>query len=96
MPTLRIAEEEIDRRGEELYRERVRKLVETPENLGRQVVIDVETGDYEVDADGIATMGFTATSHKRNAGRDREQPRSTCKSSRHRENLSAGTVGVPF
>lgn len=54
MPELRIPETEIDRRGEELYQERIRALVETPENLGREIVIDVETGDYEIDADGLS------------------------------------------
>jgi hypothetical protein len=51
---LRISEEEIDRRGEALYQNHVRPLVETPENIGREIVIDVETGDYEIDADGMA------------------------------------------
>lgn len=54
MPGLRIPEAEIDRRGEALYQKRLRSQVETPENLGRQIVIDVETGDYEIDADGLA------------------------------------------
>jgi hypothetical protein len=54
MSALRIPEEEIDRRGEELYETRLRSLVETPENIGREIVIDVETGDYEIDADGMA------------------------------------------
>lgn len=54
MPELRIPEEEIDRLGEELYEARLRSIVETPENLGREIVIDVETGDYEIDTDGLA------------------------------------------
>ena len=54
MPALRIPEDEIDRRGEELYEKTIRAKVETPENIGREIVIDVETGDYEIDADGLA------------------------------------------
>jgi hypothetical protein len=46
VPILRIPEAEIDRRGEELYQERLHSTVETPENLGREIVI--ETGDYEI------------------------------------------------
>jgi hypothetical protein len=46
--------EEIQRRGQELYDERIRAIVETPENIGKLVAIDVETGDYEVADDGIA------------------------------------------
>lgn len=54
MSTPVIPVEEIDRRGEELYEKRLRRLVETPENIGREIVIDVETGDYEIDTDGMA------------------------------------------
>jgi hypothetical protein len=50
----RMPVEEIDRRGAELYEGQIRRLVETPENIGRQIVIDVETGEYEIDGDGLA------------------------------------------
>ncbi len=50
----RLSDEEIDRRGEALYDQRIRSLVETPTNLGKQIVIDVETGEYEIDRDGLA------------------------------------------
>lgn len=53
MPHRRITDEEIDRRGQELYEQKIRPLVESPENLGKQIVIDVETGEYEVDNDGL-------------------------------------------
>jgi hypothetical protein len=53
MPELRIPPEEISRRGNEIYETRLRAM-DTPEDLGRQIVIDVETGDYEIDADGLA------------------------------------------
>jgi len=53
MPHPRIPDEEIDRRGQELYDECIHSLVATPENVGKQIVIDVETGDYEVDEDGL-------------------------------------------
>ena len=54
MANQRIPEEEIDRRGQELYEGNIRPRVETTENIGRQIVIDVETGDYEIDEDGLA------------------------------------------
>jgi hypothetical protein len=54
MPHSRITSEEIQRRGETLYNERLRKVVETEENIGRLVAIDVETGDYEVGEDLLA------------------------------------------
>jgi hypothetical protein len=54
MSSVRLPDEEIDRRGQELYEQRIRALVDTPENLGKEVVIDVETGDYEIDPSGLA------------------------------------------
>ena len=50
----RFTDEEIDRRGESLYNQRIRSQVDTPANRGKQIVIDVETGDYEIDEDGLA------------------------------------------
>src|SRR5438046_5700544 len=47
MPHPRISSEEIDRRGQELYERQIRDHVETQENLGKQIVIDIETGEYE-------------------------------------------------
>jgi hypothetical protein len=46
---------EITRRGNELYEQRLRNLVETQENLGKIVSIYIETGDYEIGADLIST-----------------------------------------
>ena len=46
---------EVALRGEAIYRERIQQLVE-PAKKGDFVVIDVETGDYEIDAgDAAAT-----------------------------------------
>ena len=46
---------EITRRSKELYEQRIRTLVETQENVGKIVSIDIETGDYEVGDDLIST-----------------------------------------
>ena len=54
MPSKRLTDEEIDQRGTDLYDRRIRPLVEKPEHIGKQVVIDVRSGDYEVDEDGLA------------------------------------------
>lgn len=35
-------------RAEQWYEERIRSVVETDENLGKVIAIDVETGDYEI------------------------------------------------
>lgn len=50
----RISSEEAGQLGYELYDQQIRKQVETEQNMGKIVVIDVETGDYEVDTDAIA------------------------------------------
>jgi hypothetical protein len=50
-----MSSDEIHRRGQALYDERIRAIVETPENIGKVVAIDVETGNYEIADDGLAT-----------------------------------------
>lgn len=46
---------EITRRGKDLYENRIRSLVETPENIGRIVSIDIDTGAYAVGDDLVST-----------------------------------------
>jgi hypothetical protein len=45
--------EEIARRGQELYEQNIRRRVE-PEQIGRFLVVDVESGDYEVAEDDLS------------------------------------------
>lgn len=47
------SDEEIGRRGREIYEKSVRDKVETEENIGKIVCIDVETGEFEMDSSGI-------------------------------------------
>jgi hypothetical protein len=49
----RFSSEEIVRRGEETYAQRLRDKVETEDNIGKIIVIDIETGDYEIDDDAL-------------------------------------------
>ena len=49
MEVTRLSREEVGRRGEALYEQRIRTVIETTENIGKMVIIDVETGVYEVD-----------------------------------------------
>ena len=51
MAHTRYSKEEIARRGKQLYDEQIRALVETDENIGKIVSIDIETGAYHVDRD---------------------------------------------
>lgn len=55
MPYSTLSSEEIARRGKELYERSIRAKVETEENIGKIVSINVETGDYEVGDDLIET-----------------------------------------
>lgn len=43
--------DEVAKQGQKLYDEKIRALVETEENIGKLVSIDIETGDFEVGED---------------------------------------------
>jgi hypothetical protein len=47
----RFSPEEVARRGKELYAKIIRAQVETAENIGKVVSIDIETGEYVVGED---------------------------------------------
>lgn len=51
-PTL--SREEIARRGKEIYQQRIRIHVETTENIGKIIAIDLNTDEYEIDQDLLA------------------------------------------
>lgn len=51
MSDLKLSDEEIVRRGQEWYENCIRPHVETAENIGKLISIDVETGEYEIGDD---------------------------------------------
>ena len=53
MAETKLSRNEVGIRGEALYTQHIRAKVETPENIGKMVVIDVETGEYGVDLLGL-------------------------------------------
>ena len=53
MPSTLESRAEIGQRGQEIYNHQLRPLVETQENIGKLIVIDVETGDYEIATEGL-------------------------------------------
>ena len=63
MPHPRFSNEEIVRRGEEIYARQLRKLLETEENIGKILVIDIETGDYEIDSDPLVASHRALARH---------------------------------
>ena len=49
-----LSKEELARRGKALYEPSIREKVETDENIGKMIIINVETGEYIVgDETGI-------------------------------------------
>jgi hypothetical protein len=53
MPYPQYTAEEVAARGEAIYEQQLRANVEA-EHKGKFVVIDIETGEYELDADDLA------------------------------------------
>jgi len=51
MPYPKLSDEEIIRRGKELYQKHIRPQVETAENIGKSISINVETSEYEIGDD---------------------------------------------
>ena len=45
--------DEVCDRGEKIYEERIKSLVE-PQQIGKFIVIDIESGDYEIDEEMLA------------------------------------------
>jgi hypothetical protein len=53
MPYSHYTAEAVAARGEAIYEQQIRAEVEA-EHKGQFVVIDIETGEYEIDADDLA------------------------------------------
>ena len=66
MPHPRLSGEEIDRLGRSWYDNKLRPLVETENNVGKIISIDVETGDYAI-ADDLIAAGDRVLSRHPNA-----------------------------
>jgi hypothetical protein len=52
MPYPQYSPQEVEAKGEELYERTIRRLVEQG-NRGKFLVIDIESGEYEIDADDL-------------------------------------------
>lgn len=55
MPHPRYSGNEISLRGKEIYEKQLRAKIETEENIGKLISIDIETGDYEIGNNPITT-----------------------------------------
>ena len=49
----RYSADEIVKRGKEIYENQLREKL-APQNVGKFLVIDIETGEYEIDEDDLA------------------------------------------
>jgi len=62
MSAVRSSAREIAERGRAIYETRIRQLVER-EHVGKYLVIDVDSGDYEIDANHLAASNRAAARH---------------------------------
>ncbi len=62
MPHPRFTNEEIARRGEDIYASRLRDHLEK-EHKGQVVIIDVESGEYEIGYDSLAANKRALAKH---------------------------------
>ena len=58
-----LSSEEIARRGKEVYERSIRSQVETEENIGKIISINVETGDYEIGDNPVVTSRRLQAKH---------------------------------
>ena len=54
---------EIGRRGIKLYEEKLRSIVETPENIGKIISIDIDSEDYAIADDPITAADMVYARH---------------------------------
>jgi hypothetical protein len=62
MPHSQLTSEEVARRAKELYEEEIRAQVE-PGNSGKYLVIDINTGEYEMGDDYMILVGRLNARH---------------------------------
>ncbi len=60
-----MTSEEVARLGMEKYEAGIQDIVETEENIGKMIIIDVETGEYVLDARGLES---SRTSYAKSPG----------------------------
>lgn len=53
MQAILLSREEVAKRARQWYENSIRQQVEVEGNIGKMVLIDVESGDYEVDDNGL-------------------------------------------
>ena len=63
MQVILLSREEVARRAKKLYESSIRQRVEVEQNIGKMVIIDIETGDYEIDKTGLQASRNLSKKH---------------------------------
>ena len=63
MQTILLSRKEVARRAKHLYEITIRQKIEWEENIGKMVIIDIETGDCEVDKTGLKAARSLRAKH---------------------------------
>jgi hypothetical protein len=63
MSNRHLNRDEIARLGQEIYDRHIRSQLETADNIGKIVAIDVETGEYEIGDDLVETSLRSQSKH---------------------------------
>ncbi|MBD2568551.1 hypothetical protein [Anabaena lutea] len=58
MQAILLSSEEVAKRAKELYDNGIRQQVETEDNIGKMIIIDIETGEYAIDKIGIESAHY--------------------------------------
>jgi hypothetical protein len=58
MQTILLSSEEVAQQAMKLYEASIREAVEIESNIGKMVIIDIETGRYHVDLNGIESARY--------------------------------------
>jgi hypothetical protein len=48
--------EEVAQRAKQFYENGIRQKVEHGDNIGKMIVVDAETGEYEIDKTGVESL----------------------------------------
>ena len=64
MSEVNLVDQQVAQRGKEIYEQQIRAKVETQENIGKIISIDIKSGDYEVDRDLLATCHRLQARHE--------------------------------
>lgn len=63
MQAILLSHEEVARRAKQLYESSIRQQVELNENIGKMVIIDIESGEYQVDQTGLSAAKLLREKH---------------------------------